>query len=403
VRGRAIGVVAWSVAVLCVGLHAVSIVLYLASRDVETPGDEQAIAASAGFLACFLLFPAVGALVLSKRPRHPVGWLLLYIGFALALNDVLFAYADYAVYAHPGSLPAGVWSGWLGASLDPVFIMAVALVLLLFPDGRPPSRRWRPAVLLVLGTAVLGSLHAALKQGPVYADTFPADNPAGVDAISGISDRVDDLIIVPFALAILLSAASVIVRFRRSRGEERQQMKWLAFAAALLMAAFVGGIGIASALGHPDLAGGLMGVALAVVPVAIGIAILRYRLYEIDRIVSRTLVYGALTVVLGAAYAGLVLVGQWAFASVAGGSKLVIAVSTLAVAALALPLRRRLQRVVERRFYRRRYDAQRTLEAFGARLREQVQLETLRGDLCAAVEDTMEPACVALWLKRPLR
>jgi hypothetical protein len=392
-------VVAWSVAALCVALHAVSIVLYLASRDVETPGDDQAIAASAGFLACFLLFPAVGALVVSKRPRHPVGWLLLYIGVALAANDVLFAYADYAVYAHPGSLPAGVWAGWLGANLDPVFIMAVALVLLLFPDGRPPSRRWRPTVWLVLGTAVLGSVHVALKQGPIYADTFPADNPAGVEAISGVSDRVDDLIIVPFALAILLSAASVIVRFRRSRGEERQQMKWLAFAAALLMAAFVGGIGVAAALGHSDLAGGLMGVALAVVPVAIGIAILRYRLYEIDRIVSRTLVYGALTVILGAAYAGLVLAGQWAFSSFAGGSNLAIAVSTLAVAALVLPLRRRLQRVVDRRFYRRRYDAQRTVEAFGSRLREQVELDALASDLRAVVDDAMRPTSVALWLR----
>ncbi|HEU0337091.1 MAG TPA: hypothetical protein VFR43_11085, partial [Gaiellaceae bacterium] len=316
-RERAIGVVAWSVAAGCVALHALSIVLYLASRDVETPGDHESIAASAGFLACFLLFPAVGALVVSKRPRHPVGWLLLYVGVALALNDVLFAYADYAVYADPGSLPAGVWAGWFGACLDPIFILAVALLLLLFPDGRPPSRRWRPVVWLVLGTAVLGTVHVALKHGPVYEDTFPADNPAGVAAIAGISDRVDDLIIVPFALAVLLSAVSVIVRFRRSRGDERQQMKWLAFAAALLIAAFVGGVVVASAVGHPDLAGGLMGVALAVVPVAIGVAVLRYRLYEVDRIVSRTLVYGSLTVILGAAYAGLVLAGQWAFSSFA--------------------------------------------------------------------------------------
>jgi hypothetical protein len=131
VRERAIGVVAWSVAAACVALHALSIVLYLASRDVETPGDHQAIAASAGFLACFLLFPAVGALVVSKRPRHPVGWLLLYVGVALALNDVPFAYADYAVHADPGSLPAGVWAGWPGATLDPLFLMSVALLLLL--------------------------------------------------------------------------------------------------------------------------------------------------------------------------------------------------------------------------------------------------------------------------------
>jgi hypothetical protein len=277
--------------------------------------------------------------------------------------------------------------------------MAVALLLLLFPDGRPPSPRWRPVLWLVLGTAVLGSVHVALKPGTLNTEMLPAANPAGIESLSGLFDVVNGVLIVPFAVALILSAASVIVRFRRSRGEERLQMKWLAFAAGLLIAAFLVGILVLVSFGYEDAGGGLVGAALAVVPVAIGIAILRYRLYEIDRVISRTLVYGLLTVVLGGAYAGLVLAGQWAFSSFAGGSDLAIAVSTLVVAALFLPLRRRIQGVVDRRFYRRRYDAQRTLDAFGSRLREQVELGALAADLRGVVDETMQPAHVSLWLR----
>jgi hypothetical protein len=398
-RGRLVGVVAWAVAGVSIALHVVAIALYVAARDVDTPGDHLPILASVGFLACFVLFPVAGAFVVSRRPRHPVGWLLLYIGVALALNDFLFSYADYAIYARPGSLPAGIWLGWLGACLDPLWLMAVALLLLLFPDGRPPSPRWRPVLWLVLGTAVLGSVHVALKPGTLNTEMLPAANPAGIESLSGLFDVVNGVLIVPFAVALILSAASVIVRFRRSRGEERLQMKWLAFAAGLLIAAFLVGILVLVSFGYEDAGGGLVGAALAVVPVAIGIAILRYRLYEIDRVISRTLVYGLLTVVLGGAYAGLVLAGQWAFSSFAGGSDLAIAVSTLVVAALFLPLRRRIQGVVDRRFYRRRYDAQRTLDAFGSRLREQVELGALAADLRGVVDETMQPAHVSLWLR----
>jgi hypothetical protein len=198
------------------------------------------------------------------------------------------------------------------------------------------------------------------------------------------------------------SLAALVVRFRRSRGVERQQLKWLAFAGAIPVAAFA----LSFVLGS-FVSGGLLldaifvtgFAALMLIPVAVGVAILRYRLYEIDRVISRTLVYGSLTVVLGAAYAGLVLAGQAVFSSFAGGSNLAIAVSTLVVAALFLPLRSRVQRVVDRRFNRHRYDAQQTLEAFGSRLREQVDLATLTGELRGVVEETIQPSHVSVWLR----
>jgi hypothetical protein len=198
-----------------------------------------------------------------------------------------------------------------------------------------------------------------------------------------------------------VSLVSIMLRFRRSRDTERQQLKWLALAGGVVIVAFAVSMWAQAAPAPwPTVVGLIAFCSFASMPVAVAVAILRYRLYELDRIVSKTLVYGALTVILGAGYAGLVLAGQWASSSFAGGSSLAIAVSTLAVAALVLPLRRRLQRVVDRRFYRRRYDAQRTLEAFGTRLREQVELDALAADLRAVVDETMGSAHVSLWLRR---
>ena len=207
------------------------------------------------------------------------------------------------------------------------------------------------------------------------------------------------VLFVPIIPACLLSIAVAAVRalrrFRRSRGLERQQFKWLAASAGFLLSVLPFG----AAFNWTEAAGLMMTIALIALPISVGIAVLRYRLYEIDRIVSRTLVYGSLTLILGAAYAGLVLGGQALFSSFAGGSNLAIAGSTLVVAALFLPLRGRVQQFVDRRFYRRRYDARRTLEAFGARLREEVDLELLAADLRGVVEETMQPRQVSLWLR----
>jgi hypothetical protein len=204
---------------------------------------------------------------------------------------------------------------------------------------------------LVLGTAVLGSVHVALKPGTLNTEMLPAANPAGIESLSGLFDVVDGVLIVPFAVALILSAASVIVRFRRSRGEERLQMKWLAFAAGLLIAAFLVGILVLVSFGYEDAGGGLVGAALAVVPVAIGIAILRYRLYEIDRIVNRALLYGSLTAILAGVFTAGISLAQRLFVAMTGeSSDAAIVLTTLVVATTYAPLRKRLEAVVDRRF-----------------------------------------------------
>jgi hypothetical protein len=345
-----------------------------------------------------LTFALVGAVVMVKRPENLVGWALSLAGVGLLVGGVLGAYSELALLAKPGaSLPGGRVAGALAPGSWTPMMAGVFLLLVVFPAGRIP-RRWRPVAALVLsGFAFVW----------VVISTAPGDLEPPVDAFENPLAFTDNeayiLVIVPviaFCLvSVAVAAVGLVLRSRRSRGVERQQFKWLAGSAGLLFVT----LPFAAAFNYSDVAGFVMTVALIALPVSVGIAVLRYRLYEIDRLISRTLVYGSLTVVLGGAYVGLVLAGQWVFSSFAGGSDLAIAASTLVVAALFLPLRSRLQLLVDRRFYRRRYDAQRTLEAFGARLRQEIELEALTGELCDAVEETMQPAHVALWLRQVAR
>jgi len=344
-----------------------------------------------------LVFVAVGYLVATRRSRNPVGWLMLALGVQ-SLFLLLEQYGAYTLFASPGRLPGGraaavaVKGGWIPS------VLALVLITFLFPDGRLPSRRWRvPAAIAV---AAFGLGFVAVHLGPLDPPFEAIDNPLdpGLPSTAVLGMAVP--IALGAAFGLLSAVAAVVIRFRRSRGDEREQLKWFVFAAAVIP------LGIAVHLVAESMSARAVNVveavfsaAVAVIPIAIGIAILRYRLYEIDRIISRTLVYGALTVVLGAAYVGLVLAGQAMFSSFAGGSNLAIAVSTLVVAALFLPVRARIQRVVDRRFYRRRYDAQHTLEAFGLRLREELDLETLAAELRSVVGETLQPTHAALWLR----
>ena len=396
VRSAVLAWVLWGVAIAQL---LFSLLLSALSWGIDTPQNNR----PQGFL--FILpivaFPTVGAVVASRRPRHPVGWLFLGIGLLGGLAALAPEYADYSLYAKPGSLPATAVFVWANTWLDVMLFLSIGFLLLVFPTGALPSRRWRPVFWLAIAAGVLSFATSAFKPGPIPLDTLPVDNPLGIDALRGPIETAGTFVWMSFAAAILLGVVSVIVRFRHSQGDERAQLKWIALAAVLVVLGFVAG----NATGHLGNAGdavvdGLFALALAGIPVAAGVAILRYRLYEIDRVISRTLVYGALSVILGAAYIGLVLVGQALFSSFAGGSNLAIAVSTLVVAALFLPVRSRVQRFVDRRFYRRRYDAQRTLEAFGARLREQVALDALGTDLRAVVGETMQPTHVSLWLRK---
>ena len=343
-----------------------------------------------------LAFPVVGALIASRQPRNAIGWLLLGTGVILAVEQSLVGYATRALIKEPGTLPAGAHAALVADMVwVPVLVGGVAGLCLLFPDGRLPTPRWRPA--LWLGAAFVASyvIGTTLNPGSLYYFS-EVENPLGVERARSVTSVLVDgsgAVAIPL---ILVAVASLVARFRRSRGQERQQIKWLAYAAALLAASAP----VQPLLDDVEVAGVLVSDVLFVslislLPVAVGIAILRHRLYDVDVVINRTLVYGALTATLAGTYLGLVLLIGLAI----GESDVAVAGSTLAVAALVRPARARIQALVDRRFYRRRYDAARTLEAFGGRLREELDLEALGGDLRSVVRETVQPAHVSLWLR----
>jgi hypothetical protein len=348
-----------------------------------------------------LLFAAVGLLIACAEPRNAIGWIFLGSGALLAANLVAYGYTDLVLVGEPW--PGDRWTAsftyW---SFIPAVFVAPALVAQLFPNGSPLPGRWRPVFWITAGFGTLATL--AAFSSTHEDDSYPElSNPTAASGVLGsIARGFDQYGNAVAPLAFAASVAALVVRFRRSAGMQREQLKWLASAGAVPVAMF--GLSFVTELvnGSSSLLSVLFitGYAsLMLIPVAVGIAIRRYRLYEIDRVISRTLVYGSLTVVLGAAYALLVLAGQAIFSSFAGGSNLAVAASTLVVAALFLPLRSRLQRIVDRRFYRRRYDAQQTIEAFASRLRHEVELTTLCGDLQSVVNETVQPRQVSLWLR----
>ena len=347
-------------------------------------------------------FVAVGFLVATRKPENPIGWLLLVTGPVFGLPMLATQYAAYALLAGHDALPGG---RAIAISLNGFWIpglFVLLLLALLFPTGHLPSRRWRFVVWLsVISLSLLFLVSHLAPLDPPFSDVHnPFETePTGVVAVVVLGVAIGGLLASAIAVC-----ASVVVRFRRSTGDEREQLKWFVFAAAILpLGLMVHVLAETFAPGAVNAVESSFSLVVASIPIAIGIAILKYRLYEIDRIISRALVYGTLTVILLASYVGLVLAGQALFSSFAGGSNLAIAASTLVVAALFLPVRARLQRFVDRRFYRRRYDAQRTLEAFGSRLREQVELDALATDLGAVVADTMQPTHVAVWLRSGTR
>ena len=402
--------VALGVAAVWLLLEATGVVLLTStwSAPIGTFVDSTASAATGVFAAA--VFAGVGFLLAAKRPRNAIGWIFLVIAINLAFGLALPRYALYAVVTHSGSLPGGPLAAALSQTGWVILISGIALLLLLFPNGRLPSRRWWPIVALA-GVGVIATWVGGTTQPGSLPKPFKAhNNPLGVEALA----RVDHVLSAGWTLmvvAMVAGAGSLVLRFRRATGVERQQYKLFTVAAVAFPVVSLGVNGFESAVGVNSglardadiLFNALAALIALLLPVSVAIAILRYRLYEIDRIISRTLVYAASTVVLGGAYLGLVLAGQGLFSSFAGGSNLAVAVSTLVVAALFLPVRSRVQRFVDRRFYRRRYDAQRTLEAFGARLREQVDLQTLQAELVGVVGETMQPAHVSVWLGKVSR
>jgi hypothetical protein len=338
-----------------------------------------------------------GAVLASRRPRHPVGWLLLVLGLSAAWAGVPPAYAAYGLLARPGALPAAhaVARYW------PITIVttqtAASFALLLTPTGRLPSPRWRWWARVTAATAVILLVALVVARGPLDPRYQVLGGPFDLRGQGGVLLVVNQLALAATTLAVVVGAASLVVRFRRAHGVERQQLRWLAWAAAVAVlgaAVALGGL----AVGSTALVTWAISSTFAVMPLAIGAAILRYRLYDLDHIISRTLGYGLLTVLLGGGYAGVVLgLGQL----LGRNSSLAVAAATLAAAAVFQPARRRIQRLVDRRFNRRRHDAAQKIAAFSDRLREQVDLDVLHTELLAVVDQTMQPTQASLWLRSP--
>src|ERR687889_1269158 len=403
---------AWSLAALSVIMFVAAIALHVLARSVDSPGEWSTLSALGRVLSFlpFLAFPLVGALVASRRPRNWVGWILLADGLLWTFGAVLDSYRVYGL-ARPGSVPFLVavhaLSQWLW--VPAVGLFAVYLILL-FPDGRLPSRRWRPLAWFSGAVMVLVSLAIAFAPGPL-PDLGGVRNPFGLEGYPWIA-HATNVIPALLPLCTLASALSLVLRYRRSGSEEREQIKWIAFAGSFV--SLMSLITVVSALifapAFPDSTGTqplwlvvLQDVELlsfAGIPVAVGIAVLRYRLYDIDVIINRTLVYGSLTATLVALYFGCIVLLQRVFVLLTGQqSTLAVVTSTLAIAALFNPLRRRMQGFVDRRFYRRKYDARKTLEAFSVKLRDGTNLDALSEDLVGVVRETMQPAHVSLWLR----
>lgn len=352
------------------------------------------------FLPVVLLLAGLGALILARRPGHLIGIGMCIEAALVGIMLLVGNYAEYGIDTNPGSVPYADEAAWFDDwSWIPGVVPLLTYLFLLCPDGRLLSPQWRGVVLLVTLNLVVLSLALALNPGPL--DSRPAiENPFGIQAIKPIIGWVRYTAFMALIPTILICAASMVLRFRRSNGLERQQLKWFASAAAASGALFFGAFIVTAFFDGADAAWDpIIPLLFVLVILASSIAILRYRLYDIDRIINRTLVYGLLTAVLAMLYFGLVVALQEVSKPLSGNSDLAIALTTLIVAALFLPVRRRVQALVDRRFNRRAYDAAKTLDAFGARLRQNIDLDTLRYELMAVVDETMEPSKVSVWLR----
>jgi hypothetical protein len=346
----------------------------------------------------FSLFAAVGALLVAKRPDNPIGWIMSADALIVGIFPACESYAAYVMSTSGQPDALAVVGAWANSWYWYVLLALTFIYLpLFFPDGRLPSRRWLPVAVVpaigVAGIAILGALTETLR-GQTF--DYRIDNPIGIEGLGHVEDLQAFAVLGGGALAIgtVGSVVSVVVRFRRSRGTERQQLKWFLYAAAPIVA-------FPAIDSLPVIVSGLLsGWVLLGLPTAIGIAVLRYQLYEIDLVINRTLVYGSLTVMLGLFYVESVLLLQLLFRVLTGReSQLAVVASTLVIAALFTPLRRRSQAFIDRRFYRRKYDARKTLEAFSARLRDETDLDALTADLVGVVRGTMQPAHASLWLR----
>jgi hypothetical protein len=344
---------------------------------------------------------SLGGAIALRHPSNSVGWIYLSSGVFGALMEAATEYSSLALLERGLALPGGEWAVWLAdVALGLALIPMVTFVPLMFPNGRLPSARWRPVAWYSLSTLVVAIVVGKVAFTPVGYGVNGLVVPNPVSLIAIAVDRSGQLLFWGILLvsSAIPSGAALVHRFRRSRGVERTQLKWVAYAAAILVAGFVLVMPVSFGRKPLEIAQQLISLS---VPVAAGIAILRYRLYDIDLLIKRTLVYGSLTAVLGLVYVASVLLSQQLLRGFTGGSDIAVAVSTLLVVALFQPMRRRAQDAVDRRFYRARYDAARTIDAFSVRLRGDVDLDSVRADLIGVIHDTIHPAHASVWLRRP--
>jgi hypothetical protein len=387
-RSRAAAWVAWSLWTLCVTLATLAVVL-----DVHNPQVRSHLKFVVFAGVPLLVYPTIGAFIVSRRPKNAVGWIVCGMGFIFEVLAFAGAYANYTRFAHPGSLPGGkimlALNPW---TVGPSLMLGTVLLVLLFPDGKLPTAGARDKVAVKwLGRTVACMAVCGAALVNLWWLPWPGGAVEVLGTIGGVS------LVVSFVASVL----SVFVRQQSAEGRERQQIKWFVFGAAVLMGSFF----------FLQVAGDklsewaifvLIVTSLMVIPVTVGIAIIRYRLYDIDFLINRTIVYGLLTTTLLLVYLSGVAATQAILQTLTGQAELpqlAIVVSTLVIAALFNPLRRRIQSFIDRRFYRRKYDARKTLEAFSAKLRHETDLGSLSEDLTSVVGDTMQPAHVSLWLR----
>ncbi len=391
---------AWSLCALSLALTALSLLLLAFNRsDPNTHIYEY----WQGDTLVTVSFSIIGAIIASRLPANPLGWLFCVAACGAAVDHFSAEYALYALLAQPTSLPAGEALAWLASWAWILYCGCIALSLLLFPNGRPPSRRWRWLAWLSVILTIAGAVWVAFSPG-VIGNLGSIRNPLGIEGLPSGFKPVQTIML---ALLFVAALSTLVVRLRRARGIERQQIKWPAFTVVVVAgSSFLSDTAISEAIGLRWLewAGYVIFIpALIGFPISIGIAIVRYRLYDIDILINRTLVYGALSATLALIYFGGVATTQAIFRALTGQQEqpqLAIVISTLLIAALFNPLRRRIQRFIDRRFYRRKYDARKTLEAFSAKLRDETDLDALSDDLVGVVKETMQPSRISLW-QRP--
>jgi len=415
---RASRVTAWAAFAGAAALWVPGFVLDWQARDVTkspSTGNRAADlvleALQVSLLIALLAFPLVGLLIATQRRTSPIGWLLLAIGLGWAVVVGTGGYADYGLKHHPGSLPRADSAAGIGqaAWAVPVGLMGTFL-LLLFPTGRLPSRRWRTvgytAALAIVGCTVV----SLLQPGPMTDNGYPTtSNPFGVESLAPFLKAAQSIVLL-LAVTMAASAASLVVRFRGASVTERLQIKWLVTAAALVAALYLGDTSVSAVVNRStsvqspwlDLADDLSVLGFGLVPVSIGIAVLRHKLFEIDTIIRKTVVYTVLVACLAVLYVGGTYAIDRMVRTASGQSgTLAVTISTLAVAVVFHPLQARIKRGVDRRFYRTRYNAARTLDRFAGRLRELVELDAVSAELLEVVHETLSPATTTLWLRAP--